>query len=31
VFKDTIQPFPTFAEAFLHGMLALDAKVSAGA
>jgi pyruvate/2-oxoglutarate dehydrogenase complex dihydrolipoamide dehydrogenase (E3) component len=27
VFKDTIQPFPTFAEAFLHGLLELEAKV----
>jgi pyruvate/2-oxoglutarate dehydrogenase complex dihydrolipoamide dehydrogenase (E3) component len=26
VFKDTIQPFPTFAEAFLHGLLELEAK-----
>jgi pyruvate/2-oxoglutarate dehydrogenase complex dihydrolipoamide dehydrogenase (E3) component len=31
VFKDTIQPFPTFAEAFLHGLLELDAKVPAAA
>jgi pyruvate/2-oxoglutarate dehydrogenase complex dihydrolipoamide dehydrogenase (E3) component len=27
VFKDTIQPFPTFAEAFLHALLELEAKV----
>jgi pyruvate/2-oxoglutarate dehydrogenase complex dihydrolipoamide dehydrogenase (E3) component len=31
VFKDTIQPFPTFAEAFLHGMLELETKVPAAA
>jgi pyruvate/2-oxoglutarate dehydrogenase complex dihydrolipoamide dehydrogenase (E3) component len=31
VFKDTIQPFPTFAEAFLHGLLELESKVSARA
>jgi pyruvate/2-oxoglutarate dehydrogenase complex dihydrolipoamide dehydrogenase (E3) component len=30
VFKDTIQPFPTFAEAFLHGLLELEAKTPAG-
>jgi pyruvate/2-oxoglutarate dehydrogenase complex dihydrolipoamide dehydrogenase (E3) component len=30
-FKDTIQPFPTFAEAFLHALLELDSKVSAAA
>jgi pyruvate/2-oxoglutarate dehydrogenase complex dihydrolipoamide dehydrogenase (E3) component len=29
VFKDTIQPFPTFAEAFLNGLLELEAKVPA--
>jgi pyruvate/2-oxoglutarate dehydrogenase complex dihydrolipoamide dehydrogenase (E3) component len=29
VFKDTIQPFPTFAEAFLHGLLELETKVPA--
>jgi pyruvate/2-oxoglutarate dehydrogenase complex dihydrolipoamide dehydrogenase (E3) component len=29
VFNDTIQPFPTFAEAFLHGLLELEAKVPA--
>jgi pyruvate/2-oxoglutarate dehydrogenase complex dihydrolipoamide dehydrogenase (E3) component len=29
VFRDTIQPFPTFAEAFLHGMLELEAKIPA--
>jgi pyruvate/2-oxoglutarate dehydrogenase complex dihydrolipoamide dehydrogenase (E3) component len=29
VFKDTIQPCPTFAEAFLHGLLELDSKVPA--
>jgi pyruvate/2-oxoglutarate dehydrogenase complex dihydrolipoamide dehydrogenase (E3) component len=31
VFNDTIQPFPTFAEAFLHGMLQLEAKIPAAA
>jgi pyruvate/2-oxoglutarate dehydrogenase complex dihydrolipoamide dehydrogenase (E3) component len=31
VFKDTIQPFPTFAEAFLHALLELDAKIPAPA
>jgi pyruvate/2-oxoglutarate dehydrogenase complex dihydrolipoamide dehydrogenase (E3) component len=31
VFKDTIQPFPTFAEAFLHGLLELETKVPATA
>jgi pyruvate/2-oxoglutarate dehydrogenase complex dihydrolipoamide dehydrogenase (E3) component len=31
VFKDTIQPFPTFAEAFLHGLLELESKVPAAA
>ena len=31
VFKDTIQPFPTFAEAFLHALLKLESEVSATA
>jgi pyruvate/2-oxoglutarate dehydrogenase complex dihydrolipoamide dehydrogenase (E3) component len=31
VFKDTIQPFPTFAEAFLHALLELESKVPATA
>ena len=30
-FKDTIQPFPTFAEAFLHALLELESKVPAAA
>jgi pyruvate/2-oxoglutarate dehydrogenase complex dihydrolipoamide dehydrogenase (E3) component len=29
VFKDTIQPFPTFAEAFLYALLELEANVPA--
>jgi pyruvate/2-oxoglutarate dehydrogenase complex dihydrolipoamide dehydrogenase (E3) component len=28
--RDTIQPFPTFSEAFLHALAALPAKVTAG-
>lgn len=31
VFKDTIQPFPTFAEAFLHALLELESKVPTAA
>jgi pyruvate/2-oxoglutarate dehydrogenase complex dihydrolipoamide dehydrogenase (E3) component len=31
VFKDTIQPFPTFAEAFLHALLELESQVPASA
>jgi pyruvate/2-oxoglutarate dehydrogenase complex dihydrolipoamide dehydrogenase (E3) component len=31
VFRDTIQPFPTFAEAFLHALLELESKVPASA
>jgi pyruvate/2-oxoglutarate dehydrogenase complex dihydrolipoamide dehydrogenase (E3) component len=31
VFNDTIQPFPTFAEAFLHALLELESKVPAAA
>jgi pyruvate/2-oxoglutarate dehydrogenase complex dihydrolipoamide dehydrogenase (E3) component len=31
VLHDTIQPFPTFSEAFLHGLLELGAKVPAAA
>jgi pyruvate/2-oxoglutarate dehydrogenase complex dihydrolipoamide dehydrogenase (E3) component len=29
LFKDTIQPFPTFAEAFLHALLELETKTPA--
>jgi hypothetical protein len=28
VLRDTIQPFPTFSEAFLHGLTALTASVN---
>jgi pyruvate/2-oxoglutarate dehydrogenase complex dihydrolipoamide dehydrogenase (E3) component len=31
VLRDTIQPFPTFSEAFLHALLELGAKVPAAA
>ena len=31
VLRDTIQPFPTFSEAFLHGLTELDAKMLATA
>jgi pyruvate/2-oxoglutarate dehydrogenase complex dihydrolipoamide dehydrogenase (E3) component len=31
VFEDTIQPFPTFAEAFLHALLKLESKVPSAA
>jgi pyruvate/2-oxoglutarate dehydrogenase complex dihydrolipoamide dehydrogenase (E3) component len=31
VFKDTIQPFPTFAETFLHALLELESNVPAAA
>jgi pyruvate/2-oxoglutarate dehydrogenase complex dihydrolipoamide dehydrogenase (E3) component len=31
VFKDTIQPFPTFAEAFLYALLELETKIPAAA
>jgi pyruvate/2-oxoglutarate dehydrogenase complex dihydrolipoamide dehydrogenase (E3) component len=30
VMRDVIQPFPTFSEAFLHALLALEARVPAG-
>jgi hypothetical protein len=30
VLRDTIQPFPTFSEAFLHALTALPAVVAAG-
>jgi hypothetical protein len=29
--RDVIQPFPTFSEAFLHALLALEARVPAAA
>jgi hypothetical protein len=29
VLLDVIQPFPTFSEAFLHALLALEARVPA--
>ena len=31
VIRDVIQPFPTFSEAFLHALLALETRVPAGA
>jgi pyruvate/2-oxoglutarate dehydrogenase complex dihydrolipoamide dehydrogenase (E3) component len=31
VMRDVIQPFPTFSEAFLHALLALEARVPAAA
>jgi pyruvate/2-oxoglutarate dehydrogenase complex dihydrolipoamide dehydrogenase (E3) component len=31
VMRDVIQPFPTFSEAFLHALLALETRVPAGA
>ena len=31
VLRDTIQPFPTFSEAFLHALTALPARVAVGA
>jgi pyruvate/2-oxoglutarate dehydrogenase complex dihydrolipoamide dehydrogenase (E3) component len=31
VVRDVIQPFPTFSEAFLHALLALEARVAAAA
>ena len=31
VLLDVIQPFPTFSEAFLHALLALEARVPAAA
>jgi len=31
VLRDTIQPFPTFSEAFLHALSALPARVPAAA
>jgi hypothetical protein len=31
VMNDVIQPFPTFSEAFLHALLALEARVPATA
>jgi pyruvate/2-oxoglutarate dehydrogenase complex dihydrolipoamide dehydrogenase (E3) component len=30
IMRDVIQPFPTFSEAFLHALLALEARIPAG-